>query len=147
MYSPDVMRDAQFKQALDAYSKDAAEAAKDGRRFNLDAYKDWENQFNNYRLYGNQGGQEAAAKEGAKPFMYQRPADIHDMEEIHRKAAEAMDADEFTPINNGRDGAYQGRVSDKTLTKKRLSCMVNLKMITTICTRTNLIRYRLLKML
>lgn len=40
------------------------------------------------------------------------------MEEIHRKAAEAMDADEFTPINNGRDGAYQGRVSDKTLTKK-----------------------------
>ena len=56
MYSPDVMRDAQFKQALDAYSKDAAEAAKDGRRFNLDAYKDWENQFNNYRLYGNQGG-------------------------------------------------------------------------------------------
>ena len=118
MYSPDVMRDAQFKQALDAYSKDAAEAAKDGRRFNLDAYKDWENQFNNYRLYGNQGGQEAAAKEGAKPFMYQRPADIHDMEEIHRKAAEAMDADEFTPINNGRDGAYQGRVSDKTLTKK-----------------------------
>lgn len=52
------------------------------------------------------------------PLTFTPPDEIPNFDEIHRKTADAIDPDEFTKVNNGRSGAYFGRVSDDTLTKE-----------------------------
>lgn len=117
MYSPAVMRDVQFKQALDAFNKDAADVAKNPTRYNLKAYNDLKNQFENYRMYGNQYGKEAAGKEGPKPFVYQRPNDFVDETKLAMDLGKSFKAFDRKDLHNGRLNAYEEVPNQKALTE------------------------------
>jgi len=58
---------------------DFGEVAKNPNFYDTEAYDEINNQWENYRLYGNQNGREAAEKFGKQAFVYQKPRDFIDL--------------------------------------------------------------------
>lgn len=58
---------------------DYGEVAKNPNFYDTEAYEDIKNQWENYRMYGNQNGKEAAEKFGKQAFVYQKPRDFIDL--------------------------------------------------------------------
>lgn len=58
---------------------DYGEVAKNPNFYDTEAYEDIKNQWENYRMYGNQNGKEAAEKFGRQAFVYQKPRDFIDL--------------------------------------------------------------------
>lgn len=74
-----VIRGLASDTAYKNYVGDLQEVAKNPQQHDTGAYDDISNQWNNYLNYGNQGGAEAAAKEGKKAFIYTKPKDFIDL--------------------------------------------------------------------
>lgn len=73
-----------------AYLGDLQEVAKNPNAHDTEAYDNISQQWNNYLQYGNQGGLEAAQKEGKKAFIYQKPQDFVDLPQTLLKAGNSV---------------------------------------------------------
>lgn len=100
------------------YLKDLGEVAKNPGAHDAEAYQDIQRQWRNYTQFGNQDGEEAAKTQGAKSFLYTKPKDFVDLNEVHRKSGDSMNPNSIEYLNNGRDGAYRTFVADKDLTNE-----------------------------
>jgi hypothetical protein len=114
--NPELIRGVASDNAFKQMNADLAEVAKNPNMHNTDAYAQLEQQRQNYLRFGNQDGEEAARKEGAKAFVYNKPRDFTDLGKVglergNRFKGAAMD---IQYLKNGRDGAYQ------TVPKKQL---------------------------
>jgi len=113
--TPGVIGSLAYKEAQAQHNKFMQEALKNPTKYNTDQLSEAQKKFDNY------GKPESLAARGLTeepPMYYTPPEEIPDMEDMHRKAGDSMDADEYTDLKNGRDGAFKGRVSDKTMTAK-----------------------------
>lgn len=84
--TPAVLRSLAYKDAVKRLNDDLAEVANDPKKYDTEAYDQLKIQVDNYNRYGNQKGKEAAAIEGARPFVYQRPQDLIDVPDTLLKA-------------------------------------------------------------
>lgn len=100
-----------------AYANDLQEVAKNPQFHNKRAYDEIGKQWQNYTQYGNQNGLEAAQKEGYKPFVYMKPKDFVDLNEVYRKHGDSIQANSIEYLKNGRDGAYRTYASEGDLRK------------------------------
>jgi len=116
--SPNVLRSVAYKQAIDQWNKDMAESLNNPTQYNQDKIAAFKQKQENYIKYGNPDGAEAAKMEGYKPLTYQSPNRVADVDTIQTKIAASLQPDEFNTLKNGRDGAYEGRVSDAALRKR-----------------------------
>lgn len=116
--SPAVLRSVAYKDSVGQYQKYLQEALKNPNKFNLDQLDAFKRKMDNYNQFGNADGIEAAKQQGAKPLVFTPPEEIPDMEEMHRKAGDSMDPDEFSTLRNGRSGAYAGKVGEAKLKAK-----------------------------
>lgn len=114
--SPAVLRSVAYKQAVGEYNKYLEQATKNPTRYNLDQLDAFKQKMDNYVRTGNGDGM--ANTEGFKPLVFTPPAEIPDLEELHRKAGDSMNPTVYTPLKNGRDGAYTGVVDEASLQKK-----------------------------
>jgi len=116
--SPAVLRSVAYKEAVGEYNKYLQVALKSPTKYNLDQLDAFKQKMDNYNKTGNGDG--LADKEGAKPLVFTPPAEIPDLEDLHRKAGDSMNPTVFSPLNNGRDGAYTGIVDEESLKKKAI---------------------------
>lgn len=98
-----------------AYVNDLQEVSKNPQFHDVGAYDEIGKQWQNYQQYGNQNGLEAAQKEGYKPFVYMKPKDFVDLNEVYRKTGSSIQAKGLEYLNNGRDGAFKTFAEQKDL--------------------------------
>lgn len=103
------------------YLKDMSEVAKNPNQYDTDAYQGVQGQWQNYLKYGNQDGEEAAKAQGKKAFLYSKPQDFVDLNEIHRKSADSFNPNQIQYINNGRDRAYNLTVNPKDIRNEAIT--------------------------
>lgn len=113
--TPGVLASIAYKDALAQHNKFMQEALKNPNKYNMDQLSEAQKRFDNY---GKEESLKARGLSVETPMYYTPPEELPDMEELHRKSGNSMDPDEYTTLKNGRDGAFMGRVSDKTMTKK-----------------------------
>src|SRR3990167_3631847 len=106
-----VASDANYK----AYVKDLQEVAKNPQYRDTEAYEEIGRQWKNYQQFGNQNGYEASQKEGIQPFVYSKPKDFVDLNEVYRKIGSSIQAKGLEYLNNGRDGAFKTFAEPKDL--------------------------------
>lgn len=76
--------------AYKSYLGDLQEVAKNPNAHDTEAYQSISDQWNNYLNHGNQGGLEAAQREGKKAFVYQKPQDFVDLPQTLLKAGNSV---------------------------------------------------------
>lgn len=114
--NPELHRGMASDDGFRKLNADLAEVAKNPNQHDTEAYLDIQNrQRQNYLLYGNQDGEEAAKTQGKKSFVYIKPQDFVDLNEIHRKSADSFNPNKIEYINNGRDGAYNLTVDPRDI--------------------------------
>ena len=84
--NPDLMRGIASDNAFKQMNADLAEVAKNPQQYDQGAYDMLLEQRNNYLKFGNQKGEEAAMKEGAQPFIYQKPQEFVPLTETFLKS-------------------------------------------------------------
>ena len=108
-----VASDGAYKQ----YLQDNQEVAKNPNAYNKQAYNNINEQWNNYLKYGNQGGAEAAKLEGAKAFVYTKPAEFTNLVEQGNKLGNSFADVKLKELKNGRAGAWETEANENTLNK------------------------------
>lgn len=103
---PDLIRALTTDSNIKALYKDLQEVAKNPQRYNIKAYDSLRQQVANYEKYGNPYGQEAAAKEGLKPFIYEKPRDFVDINDRWIDIGNKFKDVKTRPIKGGRN-AYE----------------------------------------
>ncbi|MFA7287678.1 MAG: hypothetical protein WC055_02260 [Melioribacteraceae bacterium] len=84
--TPAVLRSMAYKDAMAKFNADLSEVAKNPNKYDAEAYDAIQQQVENYHKYGNQYGEEAAKKEGARPLVYQKPQDLINVPDTLLKA-------------------------------------------------------------
>jgi len=74
--NPDLRRGMASDSAYREFIKDLGEVAKDPKKYDTEAYDGVNAQWENYRKFGNQDGEEAAKLEGKKSFLYSKPQEL-----------------------------------------------------------------------
>lgn len=101
-----VQRGIAFVDAKKRLNADLAEMAKNPQMHDQEAYQNLIQQVNNYNEYGNQFGPEAAQKEGAKTFVYQKPQDFVDLPQTLLKAGNSIKNYDVIKPKGGNIGEY-----------------------------------------
>mgnify|MGYP003498974450 FL=1 len=94
---------------------DYGEVAKNPNFYDVEAYKDIENQWNNYKMFGNQDGEEAAKKEGKKSFTYSKPRDFIDLVPSLQKIGNQSKNGDVIKPKNGNIGEWYTKMNDQQL--------------------------------
>ena len=104
------IRSVAYQNALGEYQKFAQLAQRNPSKYNLDQLEKAKSMFDNYGKdeYGNY-----LPDDKVEPIRFDPPEEIPNLEEMHMKEAAALSPDDFKKLNNGRDDAYIGTVSDK----------------------------------
>lgn len=76
---PDLLRGKATDMSYAEYVKDLQEVRKNPANYDVEAYNDYQKQYQNYLQFGNQRGAEAAQSEGKQPFTYARPQNLMDL--------------------------------------------------------------------
>jgi len=97
------------------YVGDLQEVAKNPQQHDTGAYDDIQNQWNNYLNYGNQGGAEAAAKEGTKAFIYTKPKDFIDINKSFVDAGTKFNDVVAGKLKGGGMGSYEEYANPESL--------------------------------
>lgn len=113
--NPDLNRGMQSDANYAQFSKDLAEKSKNPGLYDAEAYADIDRQWKNYVKYGNQLGEEAARKEGAKPFVYTQPQDFVDLDKAGLEYGSKFNDFEIKPLKGGFAGSYQEVPKEKSL--------------------------------
>jgi len=100
--------DAEYKE----YLKDMKEVAKNPALHDTESYDNVGKEWENYNLYGNQLGKEAAQKEGFKAFVYKKPADFINLSEEGLTIGGKIQKRDIIELGNG---GFKEDVSDNTL--------------------------------
>jgi hypothetical protein len=99
--------DAEYKE----YLKDMKEVAKNPALHDTESYDNVGKEWENYNLYGNQLGKEAAQKEGFKAFVYKKPADFINLSEEGLTIGGKIQKRDIIELGNG---GFKEDVSDNT---------------------------------
>lgn len=113
--NPELNRGLQSDSNYKLYQKDLAEKSKNPQVFDADAYGAVANEWDNYLKYGNQRGQEAAATEGRKPFVYTQPQDLVDLASSGLEKGNKFNQFDIKPIKGGGLGSYQEVPNEEAL--------------------------------
>jgi len=106
--NPDVLRALATNDNRNTLLKYAQEAKQKGLPFDEEELNNQLMRYQNYEKFGNPDGQEAAQKEGMKPYIFTRPVDFVDIskEGLERGNKFKGAALDIEYLKNGRDGAY-----------------------------------------
>lgn len=104
--NPSLHRGLASDNAYKQYLKDLQEVAKNPQQHDSEAYKLINQSWQNYLKYGNQDGEEAAAKEGKKAFLYNKPRDFVDLNKSFQEIGNSFKDLKTRPIKGGRN-AYE----------------------------------------
>jgi len=110
-----VIRGMASDEAFKNLNKDLSEVAKNPAMHNTDAYQDLLKQKENYIKYGNQNGEEAAKKFGAQAFVYTKPRDFVDINDLFSSAGNKFKDLKQEGIKGAGTGAYQEYANPDTL--------------------------------
>lgn len=113
-----VLRAAAYVDAKKKLMADLAEVSKNPNMHDQEAYNMYIQELKNYDMYGHQKGKEAAEKEGPQPFVYQKPMEFVDPNNVFRDVGSKLQANEVEYLKNGRDGAYRTYIKDDDLYKE-----------------------------
>jgi hypothetical protein len=102
-----VLRATAFVDAKNKLKQDLAEVQKNPNAHDTEAYQELLNQVNNYNQFGNQYGEEAAAKEGAQPFVYQKPKDFIDINKAFSDTGTKFNDLVAGKLKGGGMGSYE----------------------------------------
>lgn len=80
--NPELNRGLISDKNFQEFQKDMAEKIKNPGLYDAEAYDSIKSQWDNYNRFGNQFGEEAAKKEGIRPFQYQAPLDFVDLAKV-----------------------------------------------------------------
>lgn len=105
--NPDLIRGLQSDTNYKQFQKDLSEKSKNPQLFDADSYGEIARQWDNYLRYGNQNGQEAAAREGIKAFVYTQPQDFVDLAASGLEKGNKFNQFKVQPIKGGGLGSYQ----------------------------------------
>lgn len=105
--NPELNRGLMVDQSKKELYKDMAEKIKNPAVYNSKGFELEKQRLANYEKYGNPDGEEAAKKEGIKPYVYQAPRDFVDLTEAGLKAGNAFNDFDAKPLKGGGLGAYQ----------------------------------------
>lgn len=108
-------------EAFKRLNADMAEVAKNPNQYDVGAYEKLLAQKNNYLKFGNQDGEEAAKKEGEKVFLYSKPQEFIDENELFRKVGTSLKANDYENIRNGNIGAHRTFLNEKDLEKEAMA--------------------------
>lgn len=97
----DLHRGLASDSAYREYIKDLQEGKGKGNAFDSEAYNAYQQQWNNYRKYGNQNGPEALKEQGVQPFVYTRPKDLSDLGVELPKLGGVIKDYDVIPTENG----------------------------------------------
>lgn len=103
-----------YKDSMDQYKAILAESIKNPDKYNKDDLAKIGQQFKTYDQYGNPEGIDGKRA----PMVFTPPQEIPDMDKLYMQTGNSIDPDDYKTLNNGRDGAYMGKVAEKTLRKK-----------------------------
>jgi len=99
--NPTVLRALATNDNRNALLKYAQEAKQKGTPFDEDALNAELNRYSNYEKFGNPDGQEASQKEGMKSYIFSRPQDFIDMNNVYKEAGASIKNPEIVQTGNG----------------------------------------------
>lgn len=103
----DLNRGIQSDENYAQYQKDLAEKSKNPDLYDKEAYDNILLEWRNYEKYGNQHGEEAAAKFGKKAFIYEQPQDWTDLDKKGLEYGSKFNDFEIQGVKGGGFGAYK----------------------------------------
>lgn len=112
--SPAVLRSIAFKDAQAKYNTIFDDYLKNPSKYDEDEISNIRQQISNYDQWGHPEGEAGAQRDGARPLTFNPPTTMKDLEDLF-SVAKDINPDEMTRLNNGMDGAYVKKVSDKAL--------------------------------
>ena len=99
--NPDVLRAMATNENRNALLKYAQEAKQKGVPFDEDALNQELERYSNYEKFGNPDGPEATQNEGAKAYLFSRPQDFVDMDNVYKEAGSSIKNPEIIATGNG----------------------------------------------
>jgi len=112
--SPAVLRSIAFKDAQAKYNTIFDDYLKNPSKYDEDEINNIRQQISNYDKWGHPEGEAGAQRDGARPLTFNPPTTMKDLEDLF-SVAKDINPDESVRLHNGRDGAYEKKVSDKAL--------------------------------
>lgn len=99
--NPHVLRALSTNDNRQALLKYAQEAKQKGVPFDEDALNHELERYSNYEKFGNPDGEEALKGEGMKAYLFSRPQDFVDMNNVYKEAGASIKNPEIVETGNG----------------------------------------------
>lgn len=120
--NPHVLRALSTNDNRQALLKYAQEAKQKGIAFDEDALNNELERYSNYEKFGNPDGQEAFQKEGMKAYLFTRPQDFVDMNNVYKEAGASIKNPEIIKTGNG---GYYTKPKDEDVNARVNSILQN----------------------
>lgn len=110
--NPDTLRSVASDAARKQQLADMDEVAKNPSQYDVEAYQAGDQEWKNYEQFGNQKGQQAAAKDGVQTYLYRKPQNLVD---INTSLPEIGSKIKNLEKRDGKSGEYYLDIPDAML--------------------------------